>query len=69
MENLICDQHSGFEERIKTVEKNNTEQWTHINELGDKVNENQNKIMTRINVVLGGIAVACILLTINMAIP
>ena len=66
--NGFCKYHTGFDERIKGVEKTCTEQWEHINGLSDKLGNVQANIMTRINVLLGGIVVACILLVINLAV-
>lgn len=59
-----CDEHSGCVARIENLEKNNLSQWEKI----DKVDNKVNSIFTRVNIVLGGIVVACIMLVINLLI-
>lgn len=58
----ICPQHSGLDARLINVEKDTDSQWTDLT----KLNERIDKIMTRINVILGGITVAVLMLIINI---
>lgn len=63
-ETVVCTEHSGCMARIDHLETNNQSQWHKI----DKVNEKVDRIFTRVNVILGGVCVACILLVINIAL-
>ena len=63
-ENNLCKQHSGFTARIETVEKENNEQWKGLKEMDGRINS----IFTRINIILGGVIVACVMLVINFLI-
>lgn len=54
-QNIKCDDHSGMVARMEHVERQTEAQWEKINSM-----------ITRINISLGGIAVSCILLTINI---
>ena len=62
--NFSCTEHSGFVARIANLEASETKQWSQFN----KVDARFNSMLTRINLTLGGIAVSCILLVINIAI-
>ena len=55
--NGICKFHTGFDERIKHCE-------TSIDCLGQRFD----KMLTRLNVALGGVAVSCLLLVINLLV-
>lgn len=59
-----CSEHSGFEERIKKNEKETDDIWIEINKLRDR----DNSILTRFNITLGGICLACVLLALNIII-
>ena len=59
-----CMFHSGVEKSLLGLDKTNDAQWTKIRCLENRMN----KIMGRLNVILGGIVVACILLLINILI-
>jgi len=63
-ENNICKQHTGFEARIANTEKENKDQWEKMSTMDTKINS----IFTRLNLILGGIVVACIMLLINIII-
>jgi len=63
-----CVEHSGCIARITQVENDCKDQWTHIGNLGNKIQNTHEKIMTRMNVILGGIVVACVMLAINIII-
>lgn len=53
----FCPEHSGFKARIDNLEE----------EYKD-MNSKQDKIFTRLNIILGGICVACIMLVVNIVI-
>ena len=63
-ENNTCKQHTGFEARIANTEKENKEQWEKM----DAMDKKMDSIFTRLNIILGGVVVACIMLAINIAI-
>jgi len=52
-----CTEHSGCIARIKTLEEQTHSQW-------DKLDS----IFTRLNVILGSVVIACIMLVINILI-
>ena len=56
-----CNEHSGCIARLDAHEKNVAELWKHMNGLRDK-------IYMRLNVVLGGVCAACILLALNLLV-
>jgi len=58
----VCLDHSGLKNRINNLEEANVSQWTEIGKTDDKVNN----IMLRLNVVLGGVAVTCVMLCVNL---
>jgi len=64
VDNNTCKEHSGFKSRIETVEKENSEQWKGLKEMDSRINS----IFTRINIILGGVIVACVMLVINFLI-
>lgn len=57
MTNEKCNEHSGCMTAIKNLEKTDDAQWKAIE-----------SIKSRINVVLGGVCMSCILLAINLLI-
>jgi cell division protein FtsL len=61
-----CDEHSGCIERIGHLEKQDKEQWDKMAKIEDKFDSKFNSIFNRINVILGGVVVACIMLAINI---
>lgn len=56
-----CD-NCGCYSRIVNLEKDNTKQDKRM----DNIDKRHEVILTRINVILGGVAVACLLLAINL---
>ena len=62
--NDFCSEHSGCLNAIDNLKINNIKQWEHISKMDDRID----KIMTRLNVILGGIAVAVLMLAINLVI-
>jgi len=64
MENGTCKEHSGFKARLYALEIENTDQWGKFNTMDQRINS----IFTRLNIILGGIIVACIMLAINIII-
>ena len=62
--NYICKEHSGCIARIENIEKENVEQWNKM----VRTDGRMDKIFMRINIILGGIAISCLLLAINAAI-
>ena len=61
---LKCIECTGVKARISNLEKENKDQWGSIMKNRDK----NDQIYTRVNIILGGIAVSCILLVINILI-
>ena len=64
MNSEVCHRHSGLETQINTNKDNITELWGKYSEMSDKIGG----IMTRLNVVLGGIVVACIMMLLNIVL-
>lgn len=64
MNNEICHEHSGCISDINTLKSENVKQWEAITAMGNKVDG----IMTRLNVILGGIVVAVIMLLLNIVV-
>ena len=63
-QNNLCKQHTGFLARIMNAEKENKEQWEKIGIM----NTRMDAIFTRLNVILGGVVVACAMLAINILV-
>jgi hypothetical protein len=59
-----CTEHSGFKARIVNLEKVNDSQWEEINKMDQKID----KIFSKINVVLVGLAISSILLAVNIIV-
>ena len=59
-----CNEHTGCLARIDGLEKSDERQWTVIGAQDKRMNS----IMTRLNVILGGIVVAVLLLLINVVV-
>lgn len=59
-----CKDHTGCLRDIVNLEKENTAQWASIRCLDLKYNN----ILTRLNTILGGVVVACVLLAINILV-
>ena len=57
-----CKEHTGCIARIDNIEVVNAGQWTKMG----KMDARMNTILTRINIILGGIAASCVLLVINL---
>ena len=64
--NDVCNQHSGFTSDIANLKHDDMLQWKKINQMDKKIDEIRSSIQTRINVILGGVVVACIMLIINI---
>lgn len=62
METEVCKLHSGLDTAIDNLTKDNINQWEVIGEMRTKVDN----IMSRLNVILGGMVVAVVLLLINI---
>ena len=62
--NDICKEHSGCLARIGGLEKSEGEQWGEMTEMSNRINA----IFTRLNIILGGVVVACVMLAINIVI-
>lgn len=63
-ENNICKEHSGCIARIENLEKESAEQWKGLEMTSKRIDS----MLTKINVILGGVVVACIMLAINLLI-
>jgi len=62
MNQELCHDHSGCVARIDALEREDKEHMTELKRLNCKFNG----IMTRINVILGCLVVACVMLVINL---
>jgi len=78
-ENGICKEHSGCMTDIANIKANMHELWNYTKgsqdemkkELGETkkaVQKTRDTIQSRINYVLGGVTVACILMVINLIV-
>ena len=65
---FICPAHEGHEARVRTLERETKEQWESMSKIADKVGKINDNINKNMNRILGGIAVACILLALNIAL-
>ena len=61
-EEFKCTEHSGLIARIENLEKTNVEQWKAMSQSTHRIDA----IVTRLNIVLGGIIVAVVMLLINL---
>ena len=59
-----CIEHTGCIARIANLETSDRDQWEGIKDMDKRMDA----IGTRISVILGGIAVSCILLAINLIV-
>ena len=64
MEDTTCHEHSGCMADIAMLKNETDKQWRSISTTNKKVDT----IMARLNVILGSIVVAAILLAINIAL-
>ena len=62
MTNELCHEHSGCINDIANLKHDNAKQWQEIGRMNDKIDG----IMTRLNVVLGSVVVACVMLLLNL---
>jgi hypothetical protein len=58
----LCGEHTGCMARIDNLEKTSCRQWKVLGEQDHRID----KIIMRLNVILGGIAVAIFMLLINL---
>lgn len=63
MTNDVCHEHSGCVTDIENLKSSDSKQWKEISDMRNKVDA----IMTRLNVILGGIVVAIIMLLLNIS--
>lgn len=63
-ENGTCKQHTGLDARICHVERENGDQWEKIGKMDNRID----KIFSRLNIILGGVVVACIMLVLNFLV-
>lgn len=61
-DNNHCSDHSGCLADITHLKCENRKQWDKMGRMGDKIDS----IMSKLNVVLGSIVVACIVLALNL---
>jgi hypothetical protein len=59
-----CNEHTGCLARIDGLEKSDGKQWESLEKQGTRIDS----IMTRLNVILGGIIVAVLMLLINIVV-
>ena len=60
--NSICKAHSGCIADIEHLQGDNEKQWKELTKMNNRVD----KIFNRINLILGGIVVSCVMLVINL---
>jgi len=59
---VVCIYHSGCISDITHLQDSDRMQWTNL----DKISDRLDSFSTRMNVTLGGVAVSCILLAVNI---
>lgn len=59
-----CDDHSGCLADIKNLKNSDKTQWEAIGKNRDRIDQ----IITRLNITLGGVVVACLMLIIDILI-
>jgi hypothetical protein len=59
-----CSEHTGCVERIAALERATCRQWDALKEQDGRID----KIMMRLNVILGAVATACVLLVVNIIV-
>ena len=60
--NSICKAHSGCISDIEHLKDDNEIQWKEFHKMSTRID----KIFNRINLILGGIVVSCVMLVINL---
>ncbi len=68
MESDTCKEHSGCITDIANLKEDVLRHEKDIKTVNTKVDSKSEKIMSRLNVVLGGVVVSCIMLVIDIAI-
>jgi hypothetical protein len=58
----FCNKHSGHEAEIENLKRSDSDQWASMKEITQRLDS----FSTRMNVTLGGVAVSCILLAVNI---
>lgn len=64
MNNEVCHMHSGILSDIDNIKKSDSKQWEELAIMRGRIDN----IMTRLNVILGGIVVAIVVLLLNIVI-
>lgn len=60
-----CDSHLMIENCLSNLDKTNDKQWEELKTQGTRITS----ILTRINVILGGLVVAIIMLLVKILFP
>lgn len=63
-----CSEHTGCVERIKHLEYRDSEMSEKLTKLEDRIDDKFDAFSNRLNVILGGIVVACIMLVVNIVL-
>ena len=58
--------HEHLRQDVESLRKETNEQWKTMEKIKDKFDERANQILTRMNVILGGVVVACLILAANL---
>jgi len=66
--NNICKAHSGCIADINNLKVSMHELWTYTKGVETQMKDMKESIQARINYVLGGIVVACILMVVNLLV-
>ena len=59
-----CLEHTGCVARIKALENENNKLWEEVAKVDNKVDE----IMSKLNIVLGSLVIACVMLVANLVL-
>lgn len=59
-----CTDHSGCIKDIDNLKSDNSKQWKELDNMRSRIDG----IFTRLNILLGGVVVACVMLVINIFI-
>ena len=62
MNEYICQEHSGCVESIENLKSSDSKQWEALGTMRGRIDN----VMTRLNVILGGVVVAVVLLLLNL---
>jgi hypothetical protein len=66
---LSCTAHQEhLRHDLEAIKTENENQWIRMETIKTEIEKKQDRVLSRMNVLLGGIAVACIMLVINLIV-